>query len=113
MGDVTNSDDVTRIVSTTVEKFGGIDVLVNNAGSTITGNLETTTTEDLETMFQVNTKSVFLMCKTAVPHLVKCKGNPDFGFAIDHINLNYFNVLDYSLCCFKTASQNEGCLHGA
>ena len=58
----------------TVAKFGGIDVLVNNAGFAKFGNLEEQTSEDLDSILAVNLKAPILITKAALPHLKKTRG---------------------------------------
>jgi NAD(P)-dependent dehydrogenase (short-subunit alcohol dehydrogenase family) len=68
-------DDCNRIVSATVDKFGQLDVLVNSAGILIAGSIETLSLEDYDKQMNINTRSVFVTMKAAVPHLKKSKGN--------------------------------------
>ena len=58
----------------TIAKFGGIDVLVNNAAFAKFGNLEEQTSEDLDSIFAVNLKAPILITKAALPHLKKTRG---------------------------------------
>ena len=58
----------------TVAKFGGIDVLVNNAGMGVFGNLEDQTPEILEKVFGVNIKAPILITQAAIEHLKKSRG---------------------------------------
>lgn len=72
-GDVSNAADAARAVAATRERFGRIDVLVNNAG--ITGGpkatkLHETSVEDFDRVWGVNTRGVFLMCHAAIPHFL-------------------------------------------
>lgn len=68
--DVTDPDDVSRLVERTVEEFGGIDVLVNNAS--ITGGMqpfEKLSAEDWHEVLDVNLVGTVRMTKAALPHL--------------------------------------------
>jgi NAD(P)-dependent dehydrogenase (short-subunit alcohol dehydrogenase family) len=56
-------------VSTTVARFGGIDVLVNNAGISRFVGLEDGSEDDLEALFAVNVKAPFRLIRAALPHL--------------------------------------------
>ena len=59
-------------------KFGGIDVLVNNAGCRYIGTVETTSVETFNTMYDVNVTSQLRMSKAAMQHLIKSKGQGNY-----------------------------------
>ncbi|MEO6199973.1 MAG: SDR family oxidoreductase [Cryobacterium sp.] len=65
--DVSNEDDIQRILATTVEAFGGVDVVFNNAGIIRRTTAVETTAEEWDRVFGVNVKSIFLMSKHVVP----------------------------------------------
>jgi 7-alpha-hydroxysteroid dehydrogenase len=67
--DVTQSDQRLRLVTTTVQELGRIDVLVNNAGGWNPRPLMETSEKALEAAFQFNVTSAFSLTKLAVPHL--------------------------------------------
>lgn len=67
--DVRKDQDAKAMVAFAVEHFGGLDVLVNNAGRGIIGTVETTAEDDWDDILAVNLKSVFLVSKHAVPML--------------------------------------------
>ena len=73
-GDVSNSGDVRRIVDTTVERFGRIDILHNNVGIEILGDPVSTAEEDWDRVHAVNLKSVFLFGKHVIPHMQRQGG---------------------------------------
>ena len=73
-GDVTNKEDVQNIMDQTIQHYGHLDVLVNNAGATRARNLETCQVEDLDWVYNIIVRSVFMMTKAAMPHLEKTKG---------------------------------------
>ena len=75
VADVTQEADVERVVRETVETFGGIDVLVNAAGVTATGTVETTALDDWDYMMNVNTRAPFYLMQCAMPYLIERKGN--------------------------------------
>lgn len=73
--DVTVEEETARAVQETVEKFGGLDVLVNAAGYLSYGTIETTTGEAWDAMMNVNLRAVFVLMQQAVPHLSERRGN--------------------------------------
>jgi NAD(P)-dependent dehydrogenase (short-subunit alcohol dehydrogenase family) len=72
--DVSDSVQVAAMVATTVDAFGKIDVLVNNAGFGFRGTVETITEQDWDRLMSVNAKGVFLCSKHAIPELAKTGG---------------------------------------
>jgi NAD(P)-dependent dehydrogenase (short-subunit alcohol dehydrogenase family) len=74
--DVTDPDDVQRMYSETAERFGGIDVLFNNAGISPSDDdsILETGLEAWERVQNVNLKSVFLCCKYGIPYLLERGG---------------------------------------
>lgn len=73
--DIRDEDDVEAAVLAAVERFGGIDILVNNASAlSLTGTLETTP-RIFDRMFDVNARGSWLCTRACLPHLVEA-GNP-------------------------------------
>ncbi len=70
VGDVSDPDDVTRAVNDTLERFGSIDVVCNNAGILGEGLAGEMTLETWHRVIGVNLTGVFLMCRAAIPHMV-------------------------------------------
>jgi len=73
--DVTNEQDRQQIISQTLKRFGGIDVLVNAAGIIGNGTIENTTLEQWDTMMDVNLRSIFRLTQLALPSIIERKGN--------------------------------------
>ncbi len=69
--DVSNSDDVKRLVKGAVDTFGGIDVLYNNAGVVRYGTVVDLSEEDWDYQLNINLKAAFLTCKYAIPEMIK------------------------------------------
>jgi len=69
--DVTNSKDWETIVSETVEHFGKIDILLNNAGIAVWGTNDDTSEEIWDSVMDVNAKGVFLGTKHVIPEMKK------------------------------------------
>ena len=73
--DIRFEDQVLAAVAKTVETFGGIDILVNNASAiSLTGTLETPM-KRYDLMHQINTRGTYLCSQAAIPHLKRGK-NP-------------------------------------
>ena len=69
--DIREEDDVRTAVNQTVERFGGIDILVNNASAIwLRGTLDTPM-KRFDLMQQVNVRGTFLCAQTCLPHLLK------------------------------------------
>lgn len=64
--DVSETADVQSTFSGVVEKFGGIDALINNAGVAHVGTVEETTEDDLDRIYEVNVKGVYNCLKEGV-----------------------------------------------
>jgi len=75
-GDVTKDADVQRIIGAGVGQFGKVNVLYNNAG--IMPEADTSVVETAPDLWdvvqQVNVKSIFLVCKHAIPHMIEAGG---------------------------------------
>lgn len=67
--------DAERIITETIEKFGRLDVLINNAGFLVRGTIETTPMEDFDNMTTTMLRAVVELTKLAVPYLIETKGN--------------------------------------
>jgi citronellol/citronellal dehydrogenase len=90
--DIREEEQVARAVEKTVEKFGGIDICINNASAIqLTGTLQTDM-KRYDLMHQINTRGTFLVSKMCIPYL-KLAANP-------HI-LNLAPPLDMSAKWFK------------
>lgn len=74
VGDVAMEADVARLYSEAMEKLGGIDVAVLNAGVARHGNIETISIENFDLQFNTNVRGVFLWLKHILPHMKVCNG---------------------------------------
>lgn len=73
--DIRFEDQVAKAVAATVEKFGGLDICVNNASAiSLTGTLETEM-KRFDLMLGINARGTFMVTKYCLPHLLK-SANP-------------------------------------
>lgn len=72
--DVAKEAEVCAAVQQAAEAFGGVQVLVNNAGINLVKFLEDTSEEEWDRVMAVNVKSMFLFIKHSVPHMRRAGG---------------------------------------
>ena len=72
-GDVSDQDTVNSFVAEVKNKFGRIDVLVNNAGMRFRKKFEEITLEEFSLVLNVNVVSMFMLCKAVMPTMVEQK----------------------------------------
>ncbi len=67
--DITKPDEVNNIIKTIIENQGDIDILINNAGVWLAGDLTENTYEQISNCIDVNTKGPIYMTKTILPNM--------------------------------------------
>ena len=67
--DVMVEEEVKAAVEQAIAEFGKIDILLNDAGTNILGDVISLKTEDWNTVVNTNLRGPFLMCKYVVPHM--------------------------------------------
>ena len=70
--DITNNQDVTKILNSIPKK---IDILINNAGIGLVGNIENTDEKDFDKIFEVNVKGLFNITKLIIPRMKQNGGS--------------------------------------
>jgi len=88
--DVSKSSEVKKMVDEAVDKFGRIDILVNNAAVAPLGTILDSTEETWDYTIDVNLKGVFLCCKYAIPHMLRNRG----GSIINIGSINSFMAME-------------------
>jgi len=71
VSDVGTSDGAEALIAGTISAHGRVDILVNNAGIARDGWLAKMSEEDWDEVLRVNTKSQFLTCRAAAPHMME------------------------------------------
>lgn len=99
-GDITKEADTETILKNTIEKYGKLDVLINNAGILESGSIENTSLEQFDRLMNTNVRSIYHLTMLAVPHLIKTKGNIVNVSSVNGIR-SFPGVLAYNLS--KTA----------
>ncbi|MBT8144493.1 MAG: NAD(P)-dependent oxidoreductase [Gammaproteobacteria bacterium] len=115
--DVRDEQSVTDAVSAAVERFGGIDILVNNASAiNLTGTLDTPARR-FDLMFSVNVRGTFITSQACLPHLLQSEHahilnlapplNLDPRWFRDHVA---YTMAKYgmSMCVLGMAAEFEG-----
>ena len=69
--DVSSSEDVNRLIETTVKEMGKVDILVNNAGVTRDNLLMKMSDEEWDTVMNIDLKSAFLCTRAVIRHMLR------------------------------------------
>jgi NAD(P)-dependent dehydrogenase (short-subunit alcohol dehydrogenase family) len=67
--DVSDSDSVNRFVGEASERFGGLDIVINNAGVVSHAMLQDLSLDEWHRVIDTNLTAVYLVCQAAVPHM--------------------------------------------
>ena len=68
--DVSKEDQVERMFAETIDHFGGVDILINNAGIQISGDSDTLAVGDFDKVLAVNLRGSFLCAQQALQHML-------------------------------------------
>lgn len=83
IGNVADESFANATIKTMLQKFGKIDVLINNAGYGVFDNVENITATDWDNLFATNTKGTFLFCKAVIPAMKESKDGHIINVASD------------------------------
>ena len=72
--DLKDVEQAIKLATGAIEFLGGLDVLVNNAGITMTQEFEKVTPEQFDTLYNVNVRSAFFIIQTVLPTMIKQGG---------------------------------------
>lgn len=85
--DIRDEEQVARAVAAGVERFGGIDILINNASAISLTGLADTSMKIYDRMYDVNARGSYVMTKSAMPHLLAAE-NPHVLNISPPLNMN-------------------------
>ncbi len=112
VADVRDYDAVKALVQHAVDEFGGVDILINNAGIGKFGKLEETSPEDFRAVLETNLFGVFYCCHEAIPAMKKRGG----GYIINisslagtnaHPKMTAYNASKFALNGLSEALMQE------
>ena len=81
VADVSDESQVDALVASTVERFGRVDVMVNNAGYGLKARVHETTDEQMRAIFDVNFHGVFYGCKAVAPVMMRQRSGHIFNLS--------------------------------
>lgn len=108
--DVTREDEVRAAVAAAASKFGGIDIVVANAGFGVVGPVEKLATQDFRRQFDTNVFGVLHTVKASIPELEKTRGRLALvGSVSGHVTVP--NTAAYSMSKYAVRSLAEALFH--
>ncbi|MFI1620408.1 SDR family oxidoreductase [Streptomyces lydicus] len=116
--DLSDTEQPLRVVEKTVDRFGRLDVLVNNAGFGVRGSALDSDPADWDRMVDLNLKAVLRMSHAALPHLLRAAREGSRGVA-DLVNVSsvagrvprkdnsVYSATKHAVCSFSEALRQE------
>jgi NAD(P)-dependent dehydrogenase (short-subunit alcohol dehydrogenase family) len=95
-GDVATADGAARAVASAVAAYGALNIVVNCAGIISFGTVLECAEEEWDRVIRVNLKSVFLVCREAIPHLQAAGGGSIINIASSHAVATMDHVAAYA-----------------
>jgi NAD(P)-dependent dehydrogenase (short-subunit alcohol dehydrogenase family) len=106
-GDLRDVDQTRALAAATIDRCGGIDILVNNAAVSIRASIEDFTPEQFDTIMHVNLRSVLLLSQAALPSLKARAGViVNIGSVNAHVGWQNLVVYAASKAAIAAASKN-------
>jgi len=104
-GDVTKADDLQRLVDTTVKTFGGVDIVVPNAGIARVVSFEKSTAEAFNTQFSVNLYGAVETVRRFLPHIRKGGSVQFITTFLTQVGFPGLSIYSASKAALKSMSQ--------
>jgi NADP-dependent 3-hydroxy acid dehydrogenase YdfG len=100
--DVTNAGQVDSVVAQAIEKFGRVDVLVNNAGYGVAGAIEEVSEAEFMPMFETNVFGLLRVTRAFLPHLRKQRSGhvlnlSSIGGLVASPGMGYYNATKFAV----------------
>ena len=110
--DVRSYEEVEALVAHAVEEFGGVDVLVNNAGIGLSKTVEETSPDEFRAVLETNLFGVFYGCRAAIPEMKRRGGGyiiniSSLAGANPHPRMAAYNASKFGLNGFSEALMQE------
>jgi NAD(P)-dependent dehydrogenase (short-subunit alcohol dehydrogenase family) len=102
--DVNRSEDVASLVARAVEAYGGVDVLVNNAGVFVRNSVTEVSDQEWDEVLGINLRACFLACRAAIPVMLERGGGVIVNVGSIHGLVGTGNAATY--CASKGAIDN-------
>lgn len=93
--DVTDFEQVEKVAQSVIQKFGKIDVVVNNAGYCLMGPTETSTMEQIKEQYETNVFGLFAVTKAFIPHFRENRDGMFINLASSSAQFNYPYIAAY------------------
>ncbi len=99
-GDVTDDDFLTHVVTSTMERHGRIDLLINNAGQVRYTPIDTewdAAVRDFDDLWRVNSRAPFVLGRMVIPHMIEARTGHVINVSTDHVHTCGFpTVVDHA-----------------
>jgi 3-oxoacyl-[acyl-carrier protein] reductase len=105
--DISISIEVNSLIKSTVERFGGIDILINNAGIVFVKKLIDTLEEEWDQTINTNLKGAFLCSKAALPYMIHKKSGVIVNVSSGAGKLGFENISAYCASKFGMMGLTE------
>lgn len=96
LADVFDPEQAARLIEETIQRFGRIDVLVNNAGINIDRTMKNLSTEDWDTVIKADLSSYFYTVKAALPYFMQQKSGKIINISSMNAQTGSYGQANYS-----------------